>query len=82
MKKGKGWHGDSIGHKLAGRKGGLTTSLYHDSSFYSKIGRKGGRASGGNFARNPMRAKEAGRKGGRKSKSFFSKDFLDTLFLD
>ena len=30
-----------------------------------EIASKGGRASGGNFARDPQRAAEAGRKGGR-----------------
>jgi general stress protein YciG len=34
-----------------------------------EAGRKGGRASGGNFANNPQRAAEAGRKGGQASRS-------------
>ncbi|MDE2026154.1 MAG: general stress protein [Patescibacteria group bacterium] len=64
-KKGRGWHGDGDGHKKAGRKGGLATARTHGQDFYSSIGRKGGSVSGGNFARNPQRAREAGRKGGK-----------------
>ena len=67
----RGWHGDSTGHKSAGRKGGLATAANLGSTFYSKIGRKGGSVSGGNFARDPLRAKLAGRKGGKRQKSFF-----------
>ena len=33
----------------------------------SEAGRKGGEASGGNFAKDPERASEAGRKGGEAS---------------
>lgn len=64
-KRGRGWHGDADGHKKAGRKGGLATARTHGQDFYSSIGRKGGSVSGGNFARNPQRAREAGRKGGK-----------------
>lgn len=63
--KGRGWHGDPDGHKKAGQKGGLATARSHDSSFYSQIGSKGGRASTGNFKNDPERARAAGRKGGR-----------------
>lgn len=64
--RGKGWHGDSRGHADAGRKGGLATSRTHDETFYSQIGRKGGKASPGNFKNNPEKARQAGRKGGSK----------------
>lgn len=73
-KKGRGWHGDSAGHKRAGQKGGQSTASSHGQDFYSAIGRKGGSVSGGNFAKNPQRAREAGRKGGKarggKSRGF------------
>ena len=54
--------------KKAGRKGGIATASSHGEDFYAKIGKKGGKVSGGNFARNPERAKEAGRKGGQRKK--------------
>lgn len=62
--KGKGWHGDPMGHARAGKKGGQATASTHDETFYSEIGRKGGRVSPGNFANNPKRAAAAGRRGG------------------
>jgi general stress protein YciG len=65
IQKGRGWHGDADGHKKAGRKGGLSTARTHDTAFYSEIGRKGGKASTGNFKNDPERARIAGRKGGR-----------------
>lgn len=46
---GRGWHGDSAGHAKAGRKGGQVTSMTHDETFYSRIGRKGGKKSSGKF---------------------------------
>lgn len=68
-KKGRGWHGDADGHQKAGQKGGQATARTHGQDFYSSIGRKGGSVSGGNFANNPQRARDAGRKGGRARKS-------------
>lgn len=65
QKNGRGWYGDSAGHAKAGKKGGLQTAMTHDESFYSEIGRKGGRVSGGNFKNNPQRAAQAGRRGGK-----------------
>lgn len=65
FRKGRGWYGDSLGHAKAGKKGGMMTAKTHDESFYSDIGRKGGRVSGGNFKNNPQRAARAGRVGGR-----------------
>ncbi len=65
IKKGRGWHGDAQGHKKAGQKGGQVTASSHGQDFYSSIGRKGGSVSGGNFAKNKERAREAGRKGGK-----------------
>lgn len=41
-------------------------------SFAVEAGRKGGKASSGNFARNIERAKEAGRKGGAVSGGNFA----------
>lgn len=63
--KGRGWHGDSKRHAIAGRKGGRATARTHGEGFYRKIGSKGGKMSPGNFKFNPKRAREAGRKGGR-----------------
>lgn len=68
--KGRGWHGDAAGHKKAGQKGGQATAGSHGQDFYSTIGRKGGSISGGNFARNLDRAREAGRKGGKAKGNF------------
>ena len=62
--KGRGWHGDPDGHASAGQRGGETTAKKYGQEFYSEIGRKGGKASPGNFKNNPERAREAGRKGG------------------
>ncbi len=36
-----------------------------DKERQKEIASKGGKASGGNFKNNPVRAKEAGRKGGK-----------------
>ncbi len=65
LQKGRGWHGDTDGHKRAGKKGGLTTASTHNTSFYSKIGKKGGQTSTGNFKHDPERARIAGQRGGR-----------------
>lgn len=65
-KKGRGWHGDVTGHQKAGKKGGLSTAATYGNSFFSMIGRKGGRVSGGNFAKDPQKAQVIGRKGGKK----------------
>jgi uncharacterized protein len=64
-KVGKGWRGDAKAHARVGRLGGLATAKNHDVIFYARIGKLGGRVSGGNFAKDPMRAREAGRKGGK-----------------
>jgi len=64
QKRGKGWFGDQRRHAQAGRKGGQSTAEEYGSEFYSKIGSKGGKVSGGNFKKNPERARNAGRKGG------------------
>lgn len=61
----KGWRGDPDGHARAGQRGGEKTKLLHGETFYSAIGKKGGRISPGNFKNNPQRASMAGRKGGR-----------------
>lgn len=66
--KGRGWHGDSKGHMLAGKRGGQATASSHGQDFYSAIGRKGGQVSPGNFANDPQRARAAGRKGGKARK--------------
>ncbi len=62
---GKGWRGDAKAHARVGKLGGLATARNHDQIFYSKIGKLGGKVSPGNFANDPMRAREAGRRGGR-----------------
>lgn len=63
--KGRGWHGDSDGHRLAGSKGGQATLEEMGSEFYSEIGKTGGRVSPGNFKNDPQRASIAGQKGGK-----------------
>ena len=65
---GKGWHGDSVGHARAGRKGGMISSgnFRNDPKRASEAGKLGGRMSPGNFKNDPARAKEAGRKGGSR----------------
>lgn len=68
-KRGRGWHGDSAGHAKAGKKGGQQTAKTHDESFYSEIGRRGGRVSPGNFKNDPRRAALAGQRGGRSRNS-------------
>jgi general stress protein YciG len=45
-----------------------------DSEKQRAIASKGGKASGGNFARDPRRASEAGRKGGQASGGNFAHD--------
>lgn len=67
--KGRGWHGDSEGHRRAGRRGGESTAAEYGSEFYQEIGSLGGRVSPGNFRFNPKRASEAGRKGGKRSRA-------------
>lgn len=67
-KKGRGWHGDPEGHARAGRTGGQQTALTHDESFYSEIGRKGGRVSPTKFQEGDNRASIAGRRGGKARK--------------
>ena len=64
LNTGKGWFGDRKRHVDAGRKGGMSTAKSYGAEFYSKIGSKGGKVSGGNFKNNPERARNAGRKGG------------------
>jgi uncharacterized protein len=49
-------------------------SFSQDRELAAAAGRKGGQASGGNFARNPQRASEAGRKGGQASGGNFAND--------
>lgn len=66
-RRGRGWHGDPDGHARAGRKGGLTTAARKGPSFYSRIGRLGGKASPTKFEEGSQRARSAGKKGGKKS---------------
>lgn len=47
-------------------------SFSQDRELAAAAGRKGGQASGGNFANNPQRASEAGRKGGQASGGNFA----------
>ncbi|HTI85231.1 MAG TPA: general stress protein [Alphaproteobacteria bacterium] len=47
-------------------------SFSQDRELAAAAGRKGGQASGGNFAHNPQRAAEAGRKGGQASGGNFA----------
>lgn len=65
--QGRGWHGDPEGHARAGRIGGEKVAAERGESFYSEIGKKGGKESPGNFKNDPRRARSAGRKGGQRS---------------
>lgn len=60
-----GWYGDSKRHAKAGSSGGKRTVDLYGESFFSKIGKKGGKKSPGNFKHDPQRAKRAGSIGGR-----------------
>ncbi len=64
-KRGRGWHGDSDGHRRAGQEGGQATARKYGPNFYEEIGRKGGQKSPGKFKKGSTRAVEAGRKGGK-----------------
>ncbi len=64
QKNGRGWYGDSKRHARAGRLGGLATSARQSQTFFSEIGRIGGKKSSGNFKNNPERARRLGKKGG------------------
>lgn len=78
--RGRGWHGDPAGHRLAGAKGGQTTFEEMGAEFYSRIGRAGGAKSSGNFKNDPQRASIAGRKGGkarRKTADYEDADMVD-----
>ena len=65
-KKGRGWHGDKAAHQKAGSVGGNATAENHGQVFYAKIGRSGGKISGGNFKNNLELAKKAGRQSVQK----------------
>ena len=56
---GRGWHGDSEGHRFAGKKGGAKTS--QNREHMAEIGRRGGQKVSAN--RDHM--SKIGRKGGR-----------------
>ena len=78
--RGRGWHGDPDGHRLAGAKGGQATFEEMGAEFYSQIGRAGGAKSPGNFKNDPKRASIAGRKGGkarRKTADYDDEDMVD-----
>ena len=72
-KKGRGWHGDQKNHQRAGAKGGNATVNNQGNDFYARIGRSGGKISGGNFKNNRALASRAGKIGGlakgKKSKA-------------
>lgn len=65
MARSSGWYGNKIGHIRAGKAGGRKTAQKYGDSFFSTIGKKGGKVSPGNFKNNPERAKKAGRQGGK-----------------
>lgn len=65
VSRGRGWHGDPDGHRVAGSKGGLATLEEMGAEFYSEIGKSGGKVSPGNFKNDPKRASIAGKKGGK-----------------
>ena len=44
IKKGRGWRGDTEGHRKAGEKGGNTTYDEYGAVFYQQIGRLGGQS--------------------------------------
>jgi general stress protein YciG len=63
------------GTQAGGRKAANTNKTLYGSTFYTQIGRKGGKISrGGGFALNRELASEAGRKGGKASKRTKSGD--------
>lgn len=64
IKKGRGWHGDTNSHKRTGSLGGKATAKAHGKDFYARIGKTGGKISGGNFKNNRALARRAGRIGG------------------
>jgi general stress protein YciG len=64
QKRGRGWHGDSKAHAKVGKLGGMATARNQSQTFYSEIGRLGGKKSSGNLKNDPERAREIGRKGG------------------
>ncbi|PSO43440.1 hypothetical protein BRC19_00425 [Candidatus Saccharibacteria bacterium QS_5_54_17] len=52
-----------------GKRAAQRNKERHGNDFYQRIGRSGGKIStGGGFAANRERAREAGRKGGRVSR--------------
>lgn len=57
------------GTQAGGRKAAATNKMRYGLTFYTQIGRKGGKISrGGGFAVNRELASEAGRKGGMASR--------------
>jgi general stress protein YciG len=64
LKRKSGWYGEKNRHMIAGKAGGKKTVQLYGGSFFSLIGKKGGKVSPGNFKHNPQRAKEVGKKGG------------------
>ncbi len=80
--KGRGWHGDSAGHKMAGAKGGQATLGQMGHEFYSNIGKRGGTVSPGNFKNDPARASMAGRRGGQARRKKVGDDVDDDDMLD
>lgn len=77
------------GTQAGGRKAAATNKMRYGLTFYTQIGRKGGKISrGGGFAVNRELASEAGRKGGMASRRGVSKsrytgpteqDYLETI---
>lgn len=68
---------DAAKQREIASKGGASVphekrSFSQDRELAAAAGRKGGQASGGNFANNPQRASEAGRKGGQASGGNFA----------
>ena len=57
---GRGWHGDPMGHSLAGRKGGTKVAM--DRIHMAEIGRRGGTK----VASDRIHMAEIGRRGGEK----------------
>lgn len=58
--KGRGWHGDSEGHRSAGRKGGVKVS--QNRAHMAEIGRRGGQK----VSANREHMSQIGRRGGQK----------------
>lgn len=73
---GRGWHGNSEGHRAAGSQGGRVSpgNFKQGSKRAVEAGRNGGKVSPGNFKHDPERARAAGRASGERRRARFTRD--------